>query len=96
MDTATLIDSFSGKFDTFVERYKSLKSDNLKLTEENAALKLKISELESVLADNKKSLSTQQLANTFLTTSENNSQEAKNKINRIVREIDNCIALLNR
>ncbi len=96
MDTATLIDSFSGKFDTFVERYKSLKSDNLKLTEENAALKLKISELESVLADNKKSLSTQQLANTFLTASENNSQEAKNKINRIVREIDNCIALLNR
>ena len=91
-----MIDSFSGKFETFVERYKSLKADNQKLTDENAALKLKISELESALADNKKSLSTQQLANTFLTASENNSQEAKNKINRIVREIDNCIALLNR
>jgi len=96
MDTAELAIGFRNKFDSFVERYKRLKADYQELTEENAALRLKIKEKESELEETKKQQNTQQLANTFLAASENNPQDAKNKINRIVREIDNCIALLNR
>ena len=56
----------------------------------------KLEEKDKELDNSKKEQNTQQLANTFLAASGNDPQEAKNKINKIVREIDNCIALLNR
>jgi len=96
MDTAELVNGFNSRFNTLIERYKLLKASNEKLQNENAALKQKIEEKESELAESRKQQSSQQLANTFLAASENNPQDAKNKINKIVREIDNCIALLNR
>ena len=96
MDTTELANGFNSRFNTFIERYKLLKANNEKLQNENAALKQKIEEKESELAESRKQQSSQQLANTFLAASENNPQDAKNKINKIVREIDNCIALLNR
>lgn len=91
-----LIESFKQKFEKLVEKYKLLKAENVKLAEENAILKQKLEAKEKEISDNKKEQNTQQLANTFLAASGNNPQDAKNKINRIVREIDNCIALLNR
>lgn len=91
-----LIESFKQKFEQLVEKYKLLKAENVKLAEENAILKQELEAKEKEISDNKKERNTQQLANTFLAASGNNPQEAKNKINKIVREIDNCIALLNR
>lgn len=96
MESTQLIESFKLKFEKLVEKYKLLKDENVKLAEENANLKQKLEAKEKELSDNKKEQNTQQLANTFLAASDNNPQEAKNKINKIVREIDNCIALLNR
>lgn len=96
MESTQLIESFKLKFEKLVGKYKLLKDENVKLAEENANLKQKLEAKEKELSDNKKEQNTQQLANTFLAASENNPQEAKNKINKIVREIDNCIALLNR
>lgn len=96
MESTQLIESFKLKFEKLVEKYKLLKDENVKLAEENANLKQKLEAKEKELSENKKEQNTQQLANTFLAASDNNPQEAKNKINKIVREIDNCIALLNR
>ncbi len=96
MESTQLIESFKLKFEKLVGKYKLLKDENVKLAEENANLKQKLEAKEKELSDNKKEQNTQQLANTFLAASDNNPQEAKNKINKIVREIDNCIALLNR
>lgn len=96
METEQLIDSFKSKFSTLAERYKALKSENVRLGEENAILRQKLEEKNKEIESNKKEQNTQQLANTFLAASGNDPQEAKNKINKIVREIDNCIALLNR
>lgn len=96
MESTQIIESFKLKFEKLVEKYKSLKEENVKLAEENTILKQKLEAKEKELSDNKKEQNTQQLANTFLAASDNNPQEAKNKINKIVREIDNCIALLNR
>ena len=94
METEQLIDSFKSKFSTLAERYKALKSENVRLGE--ASLRQKLEEKNKEIESNKKEQNTQQLANTFLAASGNDPQEAKNKINKIVREIDNCIALLNR
>ena len=96
METEQLIDSFKSKFATLAERYTALKAENARLVGENEELRQKLDEKEKEIAENKKEQNTQQLARTFLAASGNDPQEAKNKINKIVREIDNCIALLNR
>lgn len=96
METEQLIDSFKSKFATLAERYTALKAENARLAGENEELRQKLDEKEKEIAENKKEQNTQQLASTFLAASGNDPQEAKNKINKIVREIDNCIALLNR
>lgn len=96
METEQLIDSFKSKFAALVDKYNGLKAENARLAGENAELRQKLEEKDKELDNSKKEQNTQQLANTFLAASGNDPQEAKNKINKIVREIDNCIALLNR
>ncbi len=96
METAALINDFKQQFDELVARYRQLKSENATLMAENAHLKQNIKDKDQEIIDNKKEYNTQQLANTFLAANGNSHQEAKNTINKIVREIDNCIALLNR
>ena len=95
METPQLIGGFKEKFEKFVYLYRELKAENNHIKAENSELKLKISEKEDQIIKLKHKLETNDLAKTFI-ASEDNSKEAKLKINRIVREIDNCIALLNR
>lgn len=95
METPQLIGGFKEKFEKFVYLYRELKNDNKQLKSEVEELKFKLSDTETVNSELKHKLETNDLARTFIGSGEN-SKEAKLKINRIVREIDNCIALLNR
>lgn len=95
MEVPHLIGGFKSKFDQFVSLYKKTK-------QENEMLKKSLQETENELEQKKieilelnKKLQTNDLAQSFLASSDDN-KEAKLKINKIVREIDNCIALLNR
>ena len=95
METPQLIGGFKQKFEKFVYLYKEIKDENKQIKLENASLKEHLKLKEKELVEIKQKLETNTLAKTFLASS-NNGQEAKLKIIRIVREIDNCIALLNR
>jgi len=95
METPQLIGGFKEKFQKFVYLYKELKNENENLNIDNQKLKIKLSEKEKELEELKHKFETNNLAKTFVVSGKN-SKEAKTKINRIVREIDNCIALLNR
>ncbi len=95
METPQLIGGFKEKFEKFVYLYKELKDENKLIKSENEDLKSKLSESEEQIIELKHRLETNDLAKTFIASGDN-SKEAKVKINRIVREIDNCIALLNR
>ena len=70
-------------------------NENKQLKSEVEKLKLKLSDNEIISDELKRKLETNDLAKTFVSSGEG-SKEAKIKINKIVREIDNCIALLNR
>lgn len=66
----------------------SLTSERDRLLEENRALQMRIKELES-------QLSVSELCDGFGGASANR-ERAKARVNRLLREVDRCIALLNK
>jgi len=70
------------------EEKLALRNSNLELQKKSKVYQARISELELKYANLK-------IAKTLLADSED-SHNAKIRVNRIVREIDKCIALLNR
>ena len=95
METPKLIGGFKEKFEKFVYLYKELKIENKQLRSNIDDIAQKLSDKEIVIKDLEHKLETNDLARTFIGSGEG-SKEAKLKINKIVREIDSCIALLNR
>jgi site-specific DNA-adenine methylase len=87
--------SLKAKIQELISAYESLKEENLKLAEQKAKLEDILQERELAYLELDKKYNQQQIANAFAASSED-SHDAKIKVNRIVREIDNCIALLNR
>jgi len=73
-----------------------LLSENIKLKSENSKLQKSLLELqlENQALVNKNEML--KLSKTLNSIGESNSVESKAKITKIVREIDRCIALLNR
>ena len=95
VDQVYIIDDLKQKFQLLRERLEVQKSSNEKLSDDNQNMVDKLKEQEEEISELKKQNNTLKLAKAFSAESEE-SQEAKLQINRIVREIDKCIALLNR
>ena len=91
----TLVGEFKGKLDKLINLYLRLKKDKLLLSEENSQMKEQIRLLILKNEDLVKQTEDLKFAKSLL-GAEDDSRGAKLKINRIVREIDNCIALLNK
>ena len=91
-DLTPIITDLKGKIETLVKLHQQLKQDNDKLTAENAGL-LKTVEEQKVtigtLEKNARELvqNKNEEQNTIIT-------DTKLKINELVQEIDDCIALL--
>ena len=75
--------------------FLKMKSENRLLLEEQARLKEQISLLNTKNEELQRKIEELKFAKSML-GGEENSHEAKIKINRLVREIDKCIALLNK
>jgi predicted RNase H-like nuclease (RuvC/YqgF family) len=93
-DYKEIIYSINNKADRFISEYRKLKDINKKLIEEKADLQNKLEEqkeqYDSLLSkyENLKS-------GKIVDLSQNDVKLTKTKINRLVKEIDSCIALLN-
>ena len=81
-------DIIANNYTNMNQEFDSLKEENEKLKEENKKYKKINSEIEEKYNNIKLAKS--------ITGNSDNSHTAKLKVNRIVREIDKCIALLNR
>ncbi len=95
METPQLIGGFKQRFERFVELYKSTKLENQMLKLQVNELKAACDEKSIQIENLKEELEKNIVAKSFL-VSGSNAKDSKIQINRIVREIDNCIALLNR
>ena len=88
------VDEVKVKVRKLMELYEKSKSHNVQLQRENENLKNELKQKESEIASFKEKFSNMKLAKSI--ASVESPHDAKIKINRIVREIDKCIALLNK
>jgi hypothetical protein len=98
MDSAKedLILSLKSKIKTIIDLYENQKNINKELENNNRELKEKLILLENKVCDVEEKYENLRLARALISPDEEGTHEAKIKVNRIVREIDKCIALLNR
>jgi predicted nucleic acid-binding Zn-ribbon protein len=83
------------KLDELFNRYNNLKSELNNLRSANEELNSTLQERESRIKELELKYERVKLSGALLGEGEN-AQEAKRKINELVREIDRCVALLNR
>ena len=91
-----LILSLKSKIKTIIDLYENQKNINKELENNNRELKEKLILLENKVSDVEEKYENLRLARALVSPYEEGTHEAKIKVNRIVREIDKCIALLNR
>jgi chromosome segregation ATPase len=77
------------------QEFNRIETENRILCEKVSDLKSEIASIEQKRAELSRESEKLKLANTILAKSDEN-QEARKRINKIVREIDKCIALLNK
>ncbi|MCW3084095.1 MAG: hypothetical protein JWP12_1461 [Bacteroidetes bacterium] len=91
-DLTPIITDLKGKIETLVKLHQQLKQDNDKLSAENAGLLKTVEEQKATIGSLEKN-------NQELVQNKNEEQniiitDTKLKINELVQEIDDCIALL--
>ncbi len=90
-----IVNSLKNKIKKLLSLYNDLKTENANVKKQSEELKLKLKNKESEIEFLKNKYNKLKLAKSFLASS-GDGHDAKIKINRIVREIDKCISLLNR
>ena len=83
------------RIDELIINYNNLKTDYDNLKTGNEVLKAALQERETEMKELEKKYDRVKLTGAILGDGEN-AIEAKRKLNELVREIDRCIALLNR
>lgn len=83
------------KLDELLKHYNNLKTENNELRRENEALKNKLQNSGEEIRKLETKYERVKLSGALLGDG-GNAPEAKKKITELVREIDKCVALLNR
>ena len=83
------------KLDELLIRYNNLKTENEEYKKNNEALEIMLQEKEERIKELETRYERVKLTGALLGEGENAS-EAKKKITELVREIDRCVALINR
>ena len=83
------------KIDDLVNNFNSLKEENRNLKTRNEALNSTLRDHEEEMKELEKKYDRIKLSGALLGEGEN-ATEAKRRINELMREIDKCIALLDR
>jgi chromosome segregation ATPase len=95
VEQGVILDHLKHKIEKVFNLYERLKTENAALAKEKDELKKALKDKESELEFIKNKYNKLKLAKSIL-ASTGDKHDAKIKINGIVREIDKCIALLNR
>ncbi|SDB82639.1 hypothetical protein [Williamwhitmania taraxaci] len=83
------------KLSTLLDAFEQLQASNNEFLQEKEQLTEQLRKKDEIIEQLERKTETLMVAKTFASGSDD-AHDAKLKINRIVREIDKCIALLNR
>lgn len=89
-----LIQNINGKINLLIAKYESAVSANAELSERNSVLEREIKDKNATIKKLQERIDILQLTSAFENSSQDRNQ-AKRKISGLIREIDNCIELLN-
>jgi len=95
VEQAEILDGIKDKIHSVKVMLQEQKDQNQELLVQNEALQLDVQQKQSQINDLEEKNQKLSLVKGIMADSEN-SDDARIRINRIVREIDKCIALLNR
>lgn len=95
MQTEELIQNLTRKVHALIAMNEKYKQEHGQLVAENKNLNDLIKTKQKEIAKFEEKMNSLRLAKVILSSNED-KHEAKLKVNRIVREIDKCIALLNK
>lgn len=95
MATNDLLDSLRAKIARLIAENDKLAADNRALAGRRDRMAVEIRELKRTIAEQEKRIAVLELG-TSMTGGANDQKRAVARINRLMREIDRCIALMNR
>ena len=90
-----ILASLRNNLKKIIQLYETQKEENKILKQKNEELKMKVNQLQLTKNDIQTDQNNTLLIKAFAEASGSN-HDAKIKVNRMVREIDKCIALLNK
>ena len=93
-DYQTVINGLKTKIETIISKYEQVADDNRKLSQELIICMAEEEKNINKIKELEEKVNKLQLVEAFKTSS-SDVKEAKQKIGKIVKEIDKCIALLN-
>lgn len=91
----TKVNDIYNKVEKILLLQQKLKEENRSLREENGQLKSNVTQLKNQLTEADSRQKVVKLAKT-LAEIPGGAREAKNKVNELIREVDKCLAMLNR
>lgn len=94
-EKANIFEGFRSRLEYLIESFEEVKKEKQILLKEKENLLKNIEEKNRKISEFEKKIDVIKLA-TSMQSSTSDVHDAKIKINRLVREIDNCIALLNK
>jgi hypothetical protein len=93
--TEAIVSTLEDKIVKMISLYEELKNENAKLLAEASGMQQLVHEKEVLLKESQDRYEQLKLARLLVSGSED-IHDAKLKVNKIVREIDKCISLLNK
>jgi FtsZ-binding cell division protein ZapB len=94
-DQVEILDGIKGKIQSIKDRMHEQKVENDRLKQKTEDLQQMVQQKQTLIEELELKNQQLSLAKSIMADSED-AHDAKIRINRIVREIDKCIALLNR
>ena len=91
-----IVESIENKVNNIISLYNSLKKEKEEILEENGKLKSDISERDKSIKSLEEKINLLRISKSVGALDVEKNMESRRKINEYVREIDKCIALLNK
>ena len=91
-----VVESIENKVNNIISLYNSLKKEKEEILEENRKLKSDISERDKNIKSLEEKINLLRISKSVGALDVEKNMESRRKINEYVREIDKCIALLNK